>query len=151
MFHHLHIILMINCMDPLFVDTWGWISLANRREKRHHFVVQVLNEYEQYSGLVFTSYAVLDETVSLLFRHLPKTVALETMDMIVRFCGLTIVPIASEVFSRTLDLRRQYSDKPEISFTDLSSFVVMSEHSIQKVLTEDKHFEFVHFGFERVY
>ena len=53
-------------------------------------------------------------------------------------------------FKAAWSLRKKYQDKPDISFTDLTSFVVMQELWINKVLTGDSHFEKVNLGFEIV-
>jgi uncharacterized protein len=53
-------------------------------------------------------------------------------------------------FIQAQNLRLKYLDKPQISFTDLTSMVVMQELSIEQVLTEDAHFIQVGLGFERV-
>ena len=47
-------------------------------------------------------------------------------------------------------LFKKYQDKPDISFTDFTSFVVMSELKIREVFTHDDHFEKVNLGFKRV-
>jgi uncharacterized protein len=53
-------------------------------------------------------------------------------------------------FIQAQNLRLKYLDKPQISFTDLTSMVVMQELNIEQVLTEDAHFIQVGLGFERV-
>ena len=53
-------------------------------------------------------------------------------------------------FSDAWRLRLRYSHKPRISFTDLTSFVVMRELGLQHVLTGDAHFEQVGLGFVRL-
>lgn len=58
--------------------------------------------------------------------------------------------ITSERFLTTWKLRQQFQDKPQISFTDLSSMVVMQEKSIRHVVTGDEHFIQVGMGFVRV-
>lgn len=47
-------------------------------------------------------------------------------------------------------LRKKYQDKPDISFTDFTSFIIMQELAINKVFTGDTHFESVNLGFEIV-
>ena len=44
----------------------------------------------------------------------------------------------------------KYRDKPEISFTDFTSMMVMAELGLKRVLTEDQHFTQVGMGFELV-
>jgi predicted nucleic acid-binding protein len=58
------------------------------------------------------------------------------------------VPISSSRFKAAQALRLKFKDKPDISFTDLSSMVVMRELGVRKILTEDAHFEHVGMGFE---
>jgi len=45
-------------------------------------------------------------------------------------------------------LRKKLHDKPFISFTDLTSFILMKELSIKKVFTGDTDFEKVNMGFQ---
>ncbi len=47
-------------------------------------------------------------------------------------------------------MRLKYADKPLISFTDLSSMVVMKELEISLVLTGDDHFNQVGMEFIKV-
>jgi predicted nucleic acid-binding protein len=46
-------------------------------------------------------------------------------------------------------MRLTYDDKPNLSFTDLTSTAVMLERDIQDVLTGDAHVEHVGLGFRR--
>ena len=48
------------------------------------------------------------------------------------------------------ELFKKYQDKPDISFTDFTSFVVMSEFKLKEVFTDDDHFEKANLGFKRV-
>lgn len=59
-----------------------------------------------------------------------------------------LIQINETRFNQTQLLRLKYVDKPKISFTDLSSMVVMQEFNIQHILTEDSHFIQVGLGFE---
>ncbi|ETW92513.1 MAG: hypothetical protein ETSY1_43290 [Candidatus Entotheonella factor] len=58
--------------------------------------------------------------------------------------------ITPERFESALALRRRFQDKPQISFTDFTSMVVMMEYGITQVLTEDDHFMQVGMGFQIV-
>ena len=44
---------------------------------------------------------------------------------------------------------QSYKTNREISFTDLSSMAVMEELGIERVLTDDEHFEHVGMGFRK--
>lgn len=61
---------------------------------------------------------------------------------------LELVWITPKRFTDTQKLRLKLQDKPNISFTDLSSMVVMSELGINQILTGDAHFTHVGMGFE---
>jgi 3-oxoacyl-(acyl-carrier-protein) synthase len=63
---------------------------------------------------------------------------------------LIIERITSDRFANAWTLRQRFQDKPAISFTDLTSMVVMQELGINDVLTEDEHFPQVGMGFRRV-
>lgn len=52
--------------------------------------------------------------------------------------------------AQTQVLRSKFLDKPLISFTDLTSMVVMQECKITTILTQDAHFTHVNMGFELV-
>jgi predicted nucleic acid-binding protein len=59
-----------------------------------------------------------------------------------------LIQINEHRFTHAQQLRLRYLDKPRISFTDLTSMVVMQEFKIQQILTEDAHFIQVGLGFE---
>jgi predicted nucleic acid-binding protein len=61
-----------------------------------------------------------------------------------------LIQIDETRFAQAQILRLKYLDKPQISFTDLTSMVVMQELGISHVLTEDAHFIQVGLGFERL-
>ena len=115
--------------DKVFVDTWGWLALGHAKDPWH-------NE-------VYTSDYILDELITLLFRR-------EHYEEAVRFINsiffasdsawINILKITSEHFSEAWKLREKLDDKPKISFTDLTSAVVMKSNNIQTVLTDDDHF-----------
>src|SRR5687768_10329774 len=132
--------------DSIFIDTWGWLTLRDRREQRHTEVVKYYRECRvQGCNLVPTDY-VLDETFTLLFKRLPAASAQQSMDMVLQAIEATSVRlewITPDRFSRTAALRRRYHDKPDISFTDLTSITVMLELGLVKILTGDNHFTHV--------
>lgn len=66
----------------LFIDTWGWLTLLDKRESRHDEVVQYYRHFRFQQGLAYTSDYVLDETITLLFRRLPFTTARESLENI---------------------------------------------------------------------
>lgn len=140
-------------MDRLFVDTWGWLTLRDKSEQRHADIVPVFESFQQAGHAIYTSDFVLDETFTLLFRRLPFSAARESMELLTASLeegSLVSIPINAPRFKAAQQLRLRYQDKPNISFTDLTSMVVMQEFEIQKILTEDGHFAQVGLGLELI-
>lgn len=137
----------------LFIDTWGWLEIEDRRESRHQEVEKFYREFRRRRGIAFTTDYVLDETITSLFKRLPFNLADQSLRIIqdsVTLGFLRLEPITEARFEKAIELRRKYADKPRISFTDFTSMVVMSELGITDVMTEDDHFMQVGMGFNKV-
>lgn len=137
----------------LFIDTWGWLTLRDKREERHKEVVNFYSNFSSQPCSIYTSDYVLDEAFTLFFRRLPFIKARESMELLLDSVkeGITILEfITPERFMKSRELRLRFKDKPRISFTDLSSIVIMEEFSISNILTEDRHFTHVGKGFQIV-
>lgn len=139
--------------NALFIDTWGWAAIANREESRRDEVLRFYRECRQRRVRIYTSDYVLDEFVTLLFLRETYSHAVQFVEQLLTTAatGLPHVErIDSDRFLAAWGLRKRYQDKPRISFTDLTSMVIMQELGIQQVLTEDEHFMHVGMGFVRV-
>ena len=139
--------------DKLFVDTWGWLTIHNKREPKHTEVNALYKKYRSQGGTIYTTDYVLDETLTLLFRRLSFSLATECMlfldDAILK--GYLILKWTSpEIFEEAKSLRLKFKDKPKISFTDLTSMAVMKELGITSILTDDDHFTHVGMKFEKI-
>jgi predicted nucleic acid-binding protein len=140
-------------VDRLFVDTWAWLVLANDRDPAFDGVSRIRAGAAGQSGAWVTTDYVLDETMTRLFATAPFAAARRFLEAIFeasRLGLLDIEQVTPERFSRAWRLWLRYDDKPRISFTDLTSFVVMGELGIHRVLTGDAHFEQVGLGFTRL-
>lgn len=139
-------------MEPLFVDTWGWLALADSSEAAHANVASYFRETIESGRKTYTTDFVLDETITLLYSRLKPESARRMMDRLLSWNDVGVVNVIlidEALFEHTISLRRRYQDKPRISFTDLSSMVVMDELGVSDVLTGDAHFEHVGMGFRR--
>ena len=137
----------------VFIDTWGWLALQDKREPHHQEVKNFYKEFRQRKGTVYTTDYVLDETITLLFRRLPFSTAkefLKDIDQAVEEGYLHLERVTPERFNTAKDLRIKFQDKPRISFTDFTSMIIMSERIIAEILTEDDHFAQVGMGFRKV-
>jgi predicted nucleic acid-binding protein len=139
--------------ERLFVDTWGWLVLANDRDPAFGSVSQIRAGGAGRIGAWVTTDYVLDETMTRLFAATPFAKARRFTEGIFEASAdglLDIEHITPERFRNAWSLRLRYRDKPRISFTDLTSFVTMRELGLTGVLTADAHFEQAGMGFRRV-
>ena len=136
----------------LFIDTWGWLVLADAKDPHHTRAVSERRE-RSAAGPLFTTDYVLDETFTRLFSRCDFALARKFTDAVLEAepAGLLkIERITPSRFDAAYSMRIRYRDKPDISFTDLTSFVVMKELGIRGVLTADAHFSQARLGFRRV-
>ncbi len=139
--------------DTVLIDTWGWLTLNDAGERRHQEVATFYRTSLKQKVLIYTTTFILDETFTLLFKRLNPYHAQEAMlQLSAAFSTdqFQLIQIDELRFTQAQALRLKYLDKPQISFTDLTSIAVMQEFSIHHVLTEDAHFIQVGLGFERV-
>lgn len=137
--------------NAIFADTWALLALANRRD-RFHSVASICYEsiVERSFSLVISDY-VLDETITALFKEVRFDEAAKFVQALLEAADsgqIVFERIDEERFRSAWLLRKIYRDKQDISFTDLSSFVVMKELGITKAFTGDIHYEQVGLGFE---
>ncbi len=137
-------------MKSIFIDTWGWINLFNRKESHHQEVVQLYQNIRQASGIIVTTDYIFDEVYTLLFKRVPFDRAQKAAEIIseaIKSGYITFEWITPKRFEMAQKLRIKFDDKPDISFTDLTSMVVMQELNMTKILTGDAHFTHVGMGF----
>lgn len=142
-----------NDASGVFVDTWGWLVLEDRKDANHDGVVDLRRRAAESGLLWITTDYVLDETITRLLARRP-------FDEAERFCRgifearragfLRVEPVDTSRFEAAWRLRVRYRDKPGISFTDLTTFVVMRELRVREVITGDAHFQQVGLGFRRL-
>jgi uncharacterized protein len=137
----------------LFIDTWGWVALGHRRDSKHQEVNELYRTLRVQKRPIYTSDYVLDETITLIFRREVYADALQFITGVLKSADqkfITIERISAERFQEAWKLRQSFQDKPHISFTDLTSMILMQERHIKQILTDDGHFEQVGMKFQRV-
>lgn len=101
--------------------------------------------------LTYASTFVLDETFTLFFKRLNSFQAKQGMLQLSEAFTtqqFQLIQIDEFRFTETQSLRLKYLDKPQISFIDLTSMLIMQEFDIYRILTEDVHFTQVGLGFQ---
>ena len=127
------------------------ITLNDAGERRHNEVASLYRTLITDRTLIYTSTFVLDETFTLFFKRLNSFQAKQAMLQLSEAFfteQFQLIQIDEFRFSQTQLLRLKYLDKPQISFTDLTSALVMQEFNIQRILTEDAHFTQIGLGFK---
>ena len=133
----------------VFVDTWAWMALALRRDQHHEKAKRQHAEFVAVGRVYITTDYVLSELITQLYRLLPSDEADAFVSAVlsaIESGEYRLERISPARFASAWQLRRQYADKPTISFVDFTSFVVMQELSVQEAFTGDAHFEQVNLG-----
>jgi len=137
----------------IFIDTWAWLVLASDQDPAFKAVSTLRADAASRLGAWITTDYVLDETLTRLFAGAPFIKARRFAEAIFKAAESGLVEIervTPERFQAAWKLRIRYSDKPRISFTDLTSFVVMKEIGLTNVISGDAHFEHAGLGFRRI-
>ena len=98
----------------------------------------------------FTSDYVLSETITYLYDALPAVHArgfVNSLLISVDRGEYRLIHVSPQQFRRAWHMRQKYHDKPDISFVDFTSMVVMQDLGITDVFTGDVHFQQVGQGF----
>jgi predicted nucleic acid-binding protein len=138
----------------VFFDTWGWLAIAHRDDRRHAEATSFYREFIFAGGVPVSSDYILAETVSLLrSRTTPKGTE-SFIDGILaaqQSKRIRIERIGEERWLAAWRLSKKFGDKPDISFVDFTSFAVMKELRITEVLTADRHYELIGMGLKKLF
>jgi len=66
----------------LMIDTWGWLTLRDRRETWHNEVNVFFQDFRMQNGLIYTTDYILDETFTMLYPRLPLSLARSSTELI---------------------------------------------------------------------
>jgi predicted nucleic acid-binding protein len=132
----------------LFVDTWGWLALEDRLEELHKKTMRCYAEAITQGDQILTSNFILDETITRLFRRRPFHEAARFTRGLLASPKIRVESVSDARFRQAFALRQRLSDKPKISFTDLTSMVIMTELNVTNILTADSHFTQAGLGFQ---
>jgi predicted nucleic acid-binding protein len=137
----------------LFIDTSGWLALSSRTHPLHRECVTLYEMTHHLREAAYTSDYVLGEVVTSLFKNAHYAEASKFVDGIMdasRLSYVVIERVTADRFDKAWELRTQHHHRPDITFTEFASFVIMQEMGIQKVMTTNTHFQRIRMGFEKV-
>ena len=141
-------------VKKVFFDTWGWLSIAHRDDQRHIEAMSFYRDFLVAGGVSVTTDYILSETISLLRARTSSKGAEKFIDgmLAAQSSGRIVIErISEERWIAAWKLSKRFGDKPDISFVDFTSFIVMKELKITEALTADRHYEFVGMGLKRLF
>lgn len=122
----------------IFVDAWASLALSNRKDTHHELAKKEYNEIKATGYRMVTSDYVLDELITALFGSVAFGSAIlfiESLFSMIKNNRVKLERISKARFETAWLLRKKYQDKPDISFTDFTSFVLIQELKINKAFT----------------
>lgn len=123
----------------MFVDTSALVALADRSDRNHRNAADYLNGIPRIPGGIITTDYVLDETFTLLRMTIGLKNTISFGEALMRSDLFIVVQVDAGVQKLAWEWFKQYHDKT-FSFTDCTSFVVMTSLSIREAFAFDKHF-----------
>lgn len=137
----------------IFVDTWAWVGLAVKPDQYHGIVKAQHEQFRQARRKYVTTNYVLSELITYLYNVASVATAESFINALLARADAgtyLLIHLSPDQFHRAWQMRQKYRDKPDISFVDFTSMVVMQELGISDVFTGDAHFQQVGLGFRLV-
>jgi len=131
----------------LFVDTAGWMAMADAADPAHQASRRERDVCLEGGGILVSTDYVIDETLTLIRVRLGLRAAAEWWAQIDASSRIRWERIDASRADKARTRFFEWTDKG-FSFTDCTSFVVMQELGLARVLTTDRHFSQA--GFETV-
>lgn len=135
----------------VFIDTWAWLAIANGNDNYHEAAKECLDDIYSKNKKMVTSDYVLDELITSLFSKTSHESSIRFVETVLHSAEkgeLAIVRVDERCFQQAWLMRKKYTDKNNISFTDFCSFIIMQDLKIKQAFTGDNHFLKVNLGFE---
>ena len=124
----------------IFVDTAGWLALANKSDILHKPAIELNQNLLSGGAHYITTDYILTEVANSLARPPHRKPIIRFLEAIFSSKGVTILTITQSRFLRAWQLYKKRPDK-EWGLTDCTSFVIMEEQRIQEAFTADRHFQ----------
>lgn len=132
-------------MKPLFVDTAGWVAMADADDRRGVAARIVRDRWLADGGWLLTTDYIVAETLTVLRVRLGVDAAEAWWLQISASQRLRWEMMDPARAEKARAIFFRYRDK-SFSFVDCTSFVVMRELRVTQALTLDDHFRQMGFG-----
>jgi hypothetical protein len=125
-------------LDPVFIDTSGWIALLNADDHLHAQAAELLQQFATTRRRLVTTDWVLAETGNGLARLVVRPRFVQVVRTFLQSPNGHLVRVDESLFEAALQLYGQATDKTW-GLVDCASFVVMRQEGIQEALIADRH------------
>ena len=127
------------------MDSGAFRALYDPNDKYHLEAMRLVAVINKGGHKMITTDYAIDESYTGLLTKTSYAQAME-FDKYLRQSKLKVELITPERFTKAQEVFRKYNKDKKWSFTDCTSYVVMKELRLKKILTFDKNFE--EMGFE---
>ncbi len=134
----------------IFVDAWAWIALADKSDPYHRQAKAEHKKLLRARRRYVTTDFVLGEAITYLYPAIGAASAqgfINTFFTAADAGAYELVHVSPQQFRGAWQMRQRYHDKPDISFVDFTTRVVMLDLGVNDVFTGDDHFRQVSLGF----
>ncbi len=135
-------------MKPLFVDTSAFVALADKRDRHHQQAQRFLQALARAKRPVITSTYVADEVITMVRMHMGHSQAVEAGNAILASRWCRLFEVDEQLRASAWNLFTRYDDQT-FSFTDCTSFALMSSLGLDEAFTFDRR-DFGAAGFSAV-
>jgi uncharacterized protein len=126
------------------------VALAVKPDQFHSIAKAQHQKFQKANQRYATTDFVLNEVISRLNRSSRPAAAQNYIRALlakVDAHDYLLEHVSPQRFRRAWQMRQQYDDKPDISFVDFTSMVIMQDLGILDIFMGDDHFRQVNLGF----
>lgn len=129
--------------QAVFIDTSGWLALANKDDRWYRLATQTYANLKKASAKLITTDAVILEIGNAFrtpkYRHLAVNLVNNLYEANLKK-HIHLVHVTTLLLQKGFELFSKAKDK-NWSITDCVSFILMRQMRIKTALTSDHHFE----------
>jgi predicted nucleic acid-binding protein len=122
----------------IFVDTSGWVALADKDDFHHKRASSIYPSLLKDHKLI-TSNLIIAETYILILNELGHKPAFDFLEKIKASPRIMKIYSNDEIETEAEEILKKYNDQ-KFSFTDAVSFAIMKREKLKKAFSFDKHF-----------
>jgi hypothetical protein len=124
----------------LFVGTGAFIALTDADDENHKPAVAFYRNAKEKGTRFVTTNFVVCETMNYLRARISHNIAALSRENLKKSGFIEIVTVTPSIEDAAFTIFKRYTDK-DLSFTDCTSFSIMSSLKLKSAFAFDKHFK----------